>query len=213
MANRSNRLTIPGLGRKITRWLMPILIWLMSCIAITPHADCSQYKRPEVAGHLVKAAYLYKFLYFIEWPETALKKTEKTITIGIVGGDPFGDAFKPVEGKLIHLKEVKNRYGKGNFCNIILEDINGDKLYVQINEMLYTKHQEELEDSINKTIIISGSMFYNKHFRKNSMRAKQAATYPMTKGNIFRCLTSCQNLDIVLGEAAIPTCVLSYKLA
>ena len=78
----------------------------------------------------------------------------------------------PVEGKLIHLKEVKNKFGKGNFCNIILEDIKGDKLHVQINEMLYTKYQKELEDSINKAIFINGSLFYNKHLRKNSMRAK-----------------------------------------
>ena len=48
----------------------------------------------------VKAAFLYNFLKFIEWPSTKLAD-EKTISIGIIGKNPFGKAFEPVLDKKI----------------------------------------------------------------------------------------------------------------
>lgn len=38
----------------------------------------------------VKAAYLYKFAPFIEWPETAFASADSPIVICIAGKDPFG---------------------------------------------------------------------------------------------------------------------------
>ena len=49
----------------------------------------------------MKAAFLYQFLAFAEWPKEAFANNEDTITIGILGEDPFGDMFKSVEGELV----------------------------------------------------------------------------------------------------------------
>lgn len=38
----------------------------------------------------VKAAFLYNFIAFTEWPETAFEQATSPIVIGILGKDPFG---------------------------------------------------------------------------------------------------------------------------
>lgn len=49
----------------------------------------------------LKAAFIYKFTRYIDWPATALPPERKNIIIGIVGADPFGDALSQVEGKTV----------------------------------------------------------------------------------------------------------------
>jgi hypothetical protein len=44
----------------------------------------------------VKAAYLFNFLKFMEWPAEAFVDPHAPIVIGIVGDDPFGDALPQV---------------------------------------------------------------------------------------------------------------------
>ncbi len=54
----------------------------------------------------IKAGFLYKFLFFVEWPEEVTSKLEDPIIIGILGQDPFGDAFEPVEGSIIQKRKL-----------------------------------------------------------------------------------------------------------
>ena len=49
----------------------------------------------------IKAAYLYNFINYIDWPADALPPAGSTITIGIVGENPFGPALDPLNGKQI----------------------------------------------------------------------------------------------------------------
>ena len=49
----------------------------------------------------IKAAYLYNFINYIDWPAEALPPAGGTITIGIVGENPFGAALDPLKGKQI----------------------------------------------------------------------------------------------------------------
>jgi hypothetical protein len=46
----------------------------------------------------VKAAFLYNFMKFVEWPSDGLSSST-TLTLGILGKDPFGDAIDEVRGK------------------------------------------------------------------------------------------------------------------
>jgi len=56
-----------------------------------------------VAEYKIKAVCLYNFLLFTEWPvagtNTAQTASSLPLVIGIVGQDPFGNAFAEVEGK------------------------------------------------------------------------------------------------------------------
>jgi hypothetical protein len=49
----------------------------------------------------IKAAYLYNFINYVDWPENAFPAPGGTITIGIVGQNPFGDALGPLNGKQV----------------------------------------------------------------------------------------------------------------
>jgi len=49
----------------------------------------------------IKAAYLYNFINYIDWPADSLPPAGGTITIGIVGENPFGPAIDPLKGKQI----------------------------------------------------------------------------------------------------------------
>jgi hypothetical protein len=71
----------------------------------------------------IKAAYLYNFLNYIEWPENTFPAAGGTITIGIVGEDPFGSALdalngKQVKGRTVALKHVTDMNDFGQ-CQIL----------------------------------------------------------------------------------------------
>src|SRR5438094_3410368 len=44
----------------------------------------------------IKAAYLYNFIKYVDWPSYG-----DTITIGVLGGNPFGTALAPLDGKIV----------------------------------------------------------------------------------------------------------------
>ncbi|HXT10993.1 MAG TPA: YfiR family protein [Candidatus Angelobacter sp.] len=59
----------------------------------------------------IKAAYLYNFINYIDWPEDAFPAPGGTITIGIVGQSPFDAALevlngKQIKGRTVALKQI-----------------------------------------------------------------------------------------------------------
>jgi hypothetical protein len=69
----------------------------------------------------VKAAFLFNFLKFVEWPSA---QQDAPWVIGVLGRDPFGDVLdKTVRGKLVNGRSVEvRRYatrGDVKNCNIL----------------------------------------------------------------------------------------------
>ncbi len=60
----------------------------------------------------VKAAFLYNFAKFVEWPSSAFKSPQEPISICIVGQNPFGSALeeairgKEIEGRTLVVHQV-----------------------------------------------------------------------------------------------------------
>jgi hypothetical protein len=54
----------------------------------------------------LKAAFLYNFIQFVDWPEEKFSDDNGTITIGIIGNDPFRNAFDPIKDKKIEGRAV-----------------------------------------------------------------------------------------------------------
>jgi hypothetical protein len=59
----------------------------------------------------IKAAYIYNFINYIDWPENAFPAPGGTITIGVVGENPFGTALdvlngKQIKGRTLALKQI-----------------------------------------------------------------------------------------------------------
>ena len=55
----------------------------------------------------IKAAFLFNFAQFVEWPATAFPNLSTPICIGILGTDPFGAALdETVQGETIHSRPL-----------------------------------------------------------------------------------------------------------
>jgi hypothetical protein len=49
----------------------------------------------------IKAAFLYNFLKYVEFPAQAFPAGSSTLTIGVLGKDPFGDSLNSLKSKTI----------------------------------------------------------------------------------------------------------------
>jgi hypothetical protein len=97
-------------GTRRIAGLFVLVLVLLGCLLISdvyPESQSAQYKEYEV-----KAAFMYNFLKFIDWPEDKVKSSNQ-ITIGIIGQDPFGGA-----ADILKDKKVEER-------NVVLKRIDG----------------------------------------------------------------------------------------
>ena len=88
----------------MSRLLGPILV-LLGCLLVAdaypgPQPN-TQYKEYEV-----KAAFMYNFLKFVDWPEGKMASNGNQIIIGIIGKDPFGDAADIFKDKKVEERNV-----------------------------------------------------------------------------------------------------------
>jgi hypothetical protein len=57
----------------------------------------------QISEYAVKAAYLFNFAKFVEWPSQSFANGLAPLTIGVLGDDPFGDDLdQVVHGKMIN---------------------------------------------------------------------------------------------------------------
>ncbi len=80
------------------------------------------YAAAQTAGEYeVKAAFLYKFASFVEWPA---EMAQAPLCIAVVGRDPFGDALdqvvkgKAISGRGFLIKRLKSGQGTAG-CHIV----------------------------------------------------------------------------------------------
>lgn len=87
-------------------------IGLMVGLVATGPASAVPTPRPggEVNEQLpeydVKAAYLFNFAKFVEWPESAFPDADAPLRLCVFGFDPFGDALAGLAGKSIHERRL-----------------------------------------------------------------------------------------------------------
>jgi hypothetical protein len=72
----------------------------------------------------LKAAFLFNFVKFVDWPATAFKTPEAPFTICVLGHDPFGPALtdavagKVVAGRGIEVKGISD-VRQGRYCQVL----------------------------------------------------------------------------------------------
>ncbi|MFN7139240.1 MAG: YfiR family protein [Limisphaerales bacterium] len=55
----------------------------------------------------VKAAFIYNFLKFVEWPPESFTTDETPYVVGVLGRDPFGGALeRTMRGKLVNNRRI-----------------------------------------------------------------------------------------------------------
>lgn len=80
--------------------------------------------RAQSKEYQVKAAFLYNFAQFVNWPDTAFTNAQQPFQIGVLGENPFGaDLKETVHGEEIHgrpvvIQESKHAEGLAS-CQIV----------------------------------------------------------------------------------------------
>jgi hypothetical protein len=77
------------------------MLLLLMFAAVVCADDASIHNRE----HQIKAAFLYNFAQFTEWPADKLSEPNM-ITIGLLGEHQFGEAFDPVKNKTVKNKRL-----------------------------------------------------------------------------------------------------------
>jgi hypothetical protein len=86
------------LGILIARVVSAMLI-----VALTSSAPASQAQSQTPNEYQIKAAFLYKFARFVQWPAEAFGENSTSLIVGVLGEDPFGsDLDQTVSGKTIN---------------------------------------------------------------------------------------------------------------
>ena len=93
---------------KVSSLVVLIVMCVMAGSTLDSHAEPGPPRE-----YLIKAAFLYNFAKFVEWPAEALPDIGISITFGIVGDNPFGGALESMEGKTVKGRKVVIRQFKG----------------------------------------------------------------------------------------------------
>jgi len=84
---------------------------LVALLAVASHAE-----GPVADEYQVKAAFLFNFAKFVEWPPSAFKGPDDPIAICVLGQDPFGSALEDA----VRDKTVANR-------TFVVRDVSNDQ--------------------------------------------------------------------------------------
>jgi YfiR/HmsC-like len=77
----------------------------LSLLVLAAGIGCMHAEGPVADEYPVKAAFLFNFAKFVEWPTDVFKGPEDPITICVLGQNPFGSALEDV----VRNKTVANR--------------------------------------------------------------------------------------------------------
>src|ERR1051326_5649250 len=85
--------------------LLCFVVWLAASLA-----SQAQSEDPAQFEYRVKAAFLFNFIKFVEWPSTVFPQPASPITIGALGDDPGSKALnETIRGKTIDGRELRIR--------------------------------------------------------------------------------------------------------
>jgi hypothetical protein len=102
----------------------------------------------------VKAAFIYNFARFIEWPPEAFANADAPFVIAVVGTDPFNGALEQaVAGKKVGTRRVEIRHfdsvEKIGSCQILFLPTTDDDAQAQIIHKVANDHVLTVGDSEN----------------------------------------------------------------
>lgn len=109
-----------------------ILSFLLFVTFIGVEYACAQ----PVSRYEVQAAFIHKFIKFIEWPEDALPTGSNVIVVGIIGKGPMVNALNNIKGKEVKgLKIVVRKVSELHeleHCNILFISPSEEKRNTEI---------------------------------------------------------------------------------
>lgn len=125
---------------------MSILMQVMPVHA--QKADNSDLRRE----YKIKAAFLYNFIQFVDWPKEKTPDSNDPIILGIIGEDTFGDSFEPINNKPIKgRKSLINRFESIDKLKKTNGEDNSDIESLRKCHLLFicSSEKDDLTDIIN----------------------------------------------------------------
>jgi len=86
-------------------FLVLLLVLLLAAKSLAESSSSREYQ--------IKAAFLYNFLMFVDWPPEKMGDNSQPIIIGIIGNAPFENAFEPLKNKQVNNRNVIVKRFKG----------------------------------------------------------------------------------------------------
>jgi hypothetical protein len=132
---------------KQTHACVPGVLLLIALITVIPARTAAPNPAESertVSEYEVKAAYIYNFAKFVEWPPTYFAAANAPITIGVIGDEEFAALLeKVVKNKLVQEHTLQVRQLKWptdlRTCNMVYVSSNEQKRFRQITENLQDK--------------------------------------------------------------------------
>lgn len=109
------------------RLLGTIGLTLLLSLLLTLGTDSPTIAQPTASGeYLLKAAFLYNFAKFVEWPEKTFADGHTPLMLCVLGQDPFGPALdalteKSVKGRPLRITRLSQPSNVGG-CHILFID-------------------------------------------------------------------------------------------
>jgi len=81
--------------------------WVVAAVAAAAFAlPAGGVEARQNLEYQVKAAFLYNFLTFIEWPDSAFARPSDPFRVCVIGFDPFGAELDAIQGELVGTRRV-----------------------------------------------------------------------------------------------------------
>lgn len=114
-----------ALGRRVSAVLFSVLVTIGLVATRTQEAPAASAILKE---YQVKAAFLYNFAKFIQWPDSAFADEHTPLCIGTIGHDPFGEALDDIAAKTVQARPVEIRRFEDiqdiDFCHILFINLS-----------------------------------------------------------------------------------------
>jgi len=105
-----NRLSLISVKMTPRRFFYCLLIMLL--LSVTAGISDIYAGDPKPGEYQVKAAFLYNFAKFVEWPADAFAQKSDSMNLCILGDDPFGSDLNTIQGEIIGNRRLSIKHVK-----------------------------------------------------------------------------------------------------
>lgn len=92
-------------------YVLLVLIFPLFLVPIVPRVRAESTSSRE---YQIKAAFVYNFMNFVDWPKDRIADANQPIIIGVIGCEDFVKALKPIEQKKIKGRKILIKYFPGH---------------------------------------------------------------------------------------------------
>jgi hypothetical protein len=145
---------------------VPVIRWLVfTCLLFAALlgyriAEAQMVERPEVERQ-VKAAYLYKFGSYVDWPERTFESTDSPLKIGVIDADALADELaqivvgRTINGRPVTVRKLRREDSVAGFNVLFIGRSNNARL---AEILAATKGQPVLTVTESEEALALGSM-------------------------------------------------------